>query len=408
MFLLCDLPLVYDHVIIITTSNLIPCFFSCCTGNTLKASKVTSSGDENTIKTRSLRRTKHANLTHFGSQERRKKKLSLQSQKASHVNSNVSNGAPYVPSGKETPIDLNVKSGIVIKTIDIKVAGAVDEAGVGKENLESEENKMSSSRNSKKSPSPNKTNFLPFDDRKEWAEIESIIASFGGKSPSLTSPSSSNQTRNVTNGNNNSAAQVVIKEEAKDELKVGTEGVRDFLFSINLPDYTPLMIAHGFDDVRFMGSNVMMETDLKEVVGVKSGEDVKKILSVAKRRFPRLKLLDKNSGNSVSVEEWLTSLSLEEYCSKFKENGFTDMNKTRKIWDFELNAVLDITKVGHRRRILASLGERTSLLSDLGLDDLDRSSTSNSVTPEPLTTIAVRGNKIKETPVRGNSLSIPK
>lgn len=293
----------------------------------MKACKI-SSGDD-TLKTRSLRRTKHAHLTHFGSTERRKKKLSLQKDQDSKKSTQI------ITSEKDTAIIEPAESSSVIEV----------------------------------TITPHSP-LLPFDDHKEWAEIENIIASFGNNDvPNRISPCK--------------AAQEVT------ELQTGMEGVRDFLFSINLPDYTPLLIAHGFDDIRFMGSNVLGESDLKDIVGVKSEEDVRKILSAARKRFPRLPLLHKTA--QVSVDEWLQSLSLTEYSSKFRENGFTDMNKTRKIWEFELNAVLDITKVGHRKRILASLGERTSLLTDLGLDDLDRSS---SVTPEPLTTIAVKTKRL--------------
>lgn len=73
----------------------------------------------------------------------------------------------------------------------------------------------------------------------------------------------------------------------------------------------------------------------------------------------------------LSIKSWLNSLNLAQYEDRFVENGFIDMEKVRKIWEVELNCVLDINKLGHRKRILASLGETISLINDLGLEDLD-------------------------------------
>lgn len=113
----------------------------------------------------------------------------------------------------------------------------------------------------------------------------------------------------------------------------------------------------------------MMEaSDLSEI-GIKNDQHVTKIISSARKLFPKLKLLDKKV--EVTVEDWLKTLHLQEYLERFLENGFDDMARVRKVWEVELQAVLEINKVGHRKRILAHLGERLSLMTDLGLDDLD-------------------------------------
>ena len=47
------------------------------------------------------------------------------------------------------------------------------------------------------------------------------------------------------------------------------------------------------------------------------------------------------------------------------------MSGVRNLWEVELNTVLEINKLGNRKRILASLEERLRLIEHLGLDDLD-------------------------------------
>lgn len=92
-----------------------------------------------------------------------------------------------------------------------------------------------------------------------------------------------------------------------------------------------------------------------------NGETIATMLEAAKV-LPALKQFDKEACNSVSVDEWLTSLGLREYVDVFLDTGFTDMRCVRKIWEVELNALLGIKKLGHRKRILASLGKRLSVV----------------------------------------------
>lgn len=59
-----------------------------------------------------------------------------------------------------------------------------------------------------------------------------------------------------------------------------------------------------------------------------------------------------------TVEEWLDSIRLPQYAQNFHKNGFGDMERVRKVWEIELTTVLEITRPGHRKRILSSLGDR--------------------------------------------------
>ena len=63
--------------------------------------------------------------------------------------------------------------------------------------------------------------------------------------------------------------------------------------------------------------------------------------------------------HKLTLEKWLESLDLkEEYVETFKTNLFTEMDRVAAIWDDELTSILDIEKIGHRKRILLSLAGR--------------------------------------------------
>ena len=112
----------------------------------------------------------------------------------------------------------------------------------------------------------------------------------------------------------------------------------------------------------------MDDSDLLEI-GVTSASHRDRILSEAKQ-LPKVRFLTK-SDEQMSVDQWLESLKLTQYRQSFQSNGCSEMSLVRNIWEVELNTVLEINKLGHRKRILASLGERLRLIEDIGLDVLD-------------------------------------
>ena len=117
------------------------------------------------------------------------------------------------------------------------------------------------------------------------------------------------------------------------------------------------------------GSIVMDDSDLLEI-GVNNASHRDRILSEAKQ-LPKVGLSTK-SDEQMSVDQWLESLKLTQYRQSFQSNGYSEMSRIRNLWEVELNTVLEINKLGQRKRILASLRERHRLIEDLGLDhDLD-------------------------------------
>ncbi|XP_053542315.1 ankyrin repeat and SAM domain-containing protein 1A isoform X3 [Ictalurus punctatus] len=133
---------------------------------------------------------------------------------------------------------------------------------------------------------------------------------------------------------------------------ISDQSVGDWLERAGLPQYESKLLLNGFDDLRFMGSNVMEEQDLKEI-GVTDATHRRKLLNAA-RTLPKVKGCE----SSVSLSSWLDSLGLSEYLHNFLQSGYNTLEAVRNLWELEIVNVLKITLLGHRKRIIASLTER--------------------------------------------------
>uniref|UniRef100_A0A665W868 Ankyrin repeat and sterile alpha motif domain containing 1B n=1 Tax=Echeneis naucrates TaxID=173247 RepID=A0A665W868_ECHNA len=134
------------------------------------------------------------------------------------------------------------------------------------------------------------------------------------------------------------------------------QSVGQWLDSIGLVQYENHLLANGFDNVQFMGSNVVEDQDLLEI-GILNSAHRQRLLQ-AIRLLPRVRPIGYDGNNPTSVAEWLESLELGDYTKSFLINGYTSMELVKKIWEIELINVLKISLIGHRKRILASLGDR--------------------------------------------------
>uniref|UniRef100_A0A3Q2CWP8 Ankyrin repeat and sterile alpha motif domain containing 1B n=1 Tax=Cyprinodon variegatus TaxID=28743 RepID=A0A3Q2CWP8_CYPVA len=134
------------------------------------------------------------------------------------------------------------------------------------------------------------------------------------------------------------------------------QSVGQWLDSIGLVQYENHLLANGFDNVQFMGSNVVEDQDLLEI-GILNSAHRQRLLQ-AIRLLPRVRPVGYDGNNPTSVAEWLESLELGDYTKSFLVNGYTSMELVKKIWEIELINVLKINLIGHRKRILASLGDR--------------------------------------------------
>uniref|UniRef100_A0A3P9ADR6 Ankyrin repeat and sterile alpha motif domain containing 1A n=1 Tax=Esox lucius TaxID=8010 RepID=A0A3P9ADR6_ESOLU len=130
--------------------------------------------------------------------------------------------------------------------------------------------------------------------------------------------------------------------------------VGDWLEHVGLPQYESKLLLNGFDDLHFMGSNVMEDQDLREI-GISDPGHRRKLLHAA-RSLPKVKALGCDGSSSLS--SWLELLGLQEYLHNFLSSGYRSLDCVKNLWELEIVNVLKITLLGHRKRIIASLAER--------------------------------------------------
>ncbi|KAM7404969.1 hypothetical protein PAMP_012268 [Pampus punctatissimus] len=159
------------------------------------------------------------------------------------------------------------------------------------------------------------------------------------------------------------------------------QSVGDWLEHVGLPQYESKLLLNGFDDLHYMGNNVMEDQDLREI-GITDPSHRKKILHAA-RSLPKVKALGCDSSSSLS--SWLENLGLHEYLHNFLASGYHTLDCVKNLWELEIVNVLKITLLGHRKRIIASLAERPyeeppvkpPRLSQIRCQDLPGSQTSS-------------------------------
>ncbi|XP_048879944.1 ankyrin repeat and SAM domain-containing protein 1A isoform X2 [Brienomyrus brachyistius] len=150
--------------------------------------------------------------------------------------------------------------------------------------------------------------------------------------------------------------------------------VGDWLEHVGLPQYESKFLLNGFDDLRFMGSNVMEDQDLREIGIIDPGHR-RKLLNSA-RSLPKVKAL--GCDGSTSLISWLDTLGLQAYLPNFLSAGYHTLDCVKNLWELEMINVLKINLLGHRKRIIASLAElpyeempaKPSRLSQIRCQDL--------------------------------------
>nr|XP_045008304.1 ankyrin repeat and sterile alpha motif domain-containing protein 1B isoform X24 [Jaculus jaculus] len=194
--------------------------------------------------------------------------------------------------------------------------------------------------------------------RVNWSE--SSTAEHSSKENSERTPSFTSEWEEIDKIMNsidvgiNSELEEMNGETARPRCPVQTVG--QWLESIGLPQYENHLMANGFDNVQFMGSNVMEDQDLLEIGILNSGHRQRILQAI--QLLPKMRPIGHDGYHPTSVAEWLDSIELGDYTKAFLINGYTSMDLLKKIWEVELINVLKINLIGHRKRILASLGDR--------------------------------------------------
>uniref|UniRef100_A0A4W5MEN5 Ankyrin repeat and sterile alpha motif domain containing 1A n=1 Tax=Hucho hucho TaxID=62062 RepID=A0A4W5MEN5_9TELE len=132
--------------------------------------------------------------------------------------------------------------------------------------------------------------------------------------------------------------------------------VGEWLEHVGLPQYESKLLLNGFDDLRYMGSNVMEDLDLSDM-GITDPGHRKKILHAA-RSLPKVVIITLGCDGSTSLSTWLDVLGLQEYLPNFLSSGYRTLDCVKNLWELEIVNVLKIGVLGHRKRIIASLAER--------------------------------------------------
>ena len=148
-------------------------------------------------------------------------------------------------------------------------------------------------------------------------------------------------------------------EEPEGEENLGNmDTILSWLVSLGLSQYEPMFITNGFDEVSFL-NGIVKDEDLIRL-GILHSEHRKKILdSIPAMPDCPVFGTDPHPFPS-SVREWLLKLKLPQYERQFNYYGYTNMERVRVIWELELVTVLEVTTVGHYKRMLCSLGKRDS------------------------------------------------
>uniref|UniRef100_A0A6P7F1H3 Ankyrin repeat and SAM domain-containing protein 1A-like isoform X1 n=2 Tax=Diabrotica TaxID=50385 RepID=A0A6P7F1H3_DIAVI len=221
----------------------------------------------------------------------------------------------------------------------------------------------------------------PFDEQEEWAKIQEIMASFGTgivrESVFVAELEKEFQSRLMTI----SCSQHSLANSSADNVST----VEKWLQGLGMGDYVGLFMTNGFDDLNFL-NGIMEESDLKDM-GITS-ELERQIILDSIKSLPS-KVSDSslnvcnNNNEQNTVRSWLVRISLEQYYETFVKHLYHDMERVKRIWDVELSAVLDIEKVGHRKRILVSVSSGEHIVAGPKLEAITEFGSLKNTQPVP-------------------------
>ncbi|XP_059061137.1 uncharacterized protein LOC131854026 [Achroia grisella] len=242
--------------------------------------------------------------------------------------------------------------------------------------VEEEVRRRSNTTSSNQSADKSLSILSPFDEQEEWAKISEIMASFGTKLV-RESVFVSELEQEFTSRLGLSCSESSLSPSVASNLGLWLSG-------LGLHDYEPLFLDSGYDDIDFI-NGILDENDLREM-GIEEN-DRHKIVESSKQLPLKIAEISNNHNNNnisknqnESVEEWLRNINLEQYNDTFRKHLYVDMDRVKRIWEVELTAVLEIQKVGHRKRILASVsGEQNGPANNMEDINADLNTLKNNI-----------------------------
>ncbi|VVC37716.1 Hypothetical protein CINCED_3A019322 [Cinara cedri] len=226
----------------------------------------------------------------------------------------------------------------------------------------------------------------PFDEQEEWAKISDLITNLGSGNAKESMCNELEKEFQARLGLNRSDSKEKSKKNGSDSPMT----VESWLFGLGFQDFVNAFVEFGYDNLNFI-NGVLVAADLKDM-GIEKENDRSKILEAVvdlpcvvkhfwtkryTKDIPEAKSksiadLDKvdDEEDAKQMEEWLTSIDLACYIDTFRKHLYTDLERIARIWEVELTAVLEITKPGHRRRILSSVdNSKSQLLQAVSVGD---------------------------------------
>uniref|UniRef100_F1M2J2 Ankyrin repeat and sterile alpha motif domain containing 1B n=1 Tax=Rattus norvegicus TaxID=10116 RepID=F1M2J2_RAT len=168
--------------------------------------------------------------------------------------------------------------------------------------------------------------------RVNWSK--SSTAERSSKDNSERTPSFTSEWEEIDKIMNSIDVGINSELEGMNGPRCPVQTVGQWLESIGLPQYENHLTANGFDNVQFMGSNVMEDQDLLEIGILNSGHRQRILQAI--QLLPKMRPIGHDGYHPTSVAEWLDSIELGDYTKAFLINGYTSMDLLKKIWELEL------------------------------------------------------------------------
>ncbi|KAH8278579.1 hypothetical protein KR018_005448 [Drosophila ironensis] len=169
-----------------------------------------------------------------------------------------------------------------------------------------------------------------------------------------------------------------------------------------------ILFENGYDNYKFV-HNVFEEPDIPLLhVPERDGAKLLRFVqTLPPAEFqpqvpPKTQQENKQQGVA-TLQQWLNSIALPEYLEFFNKHLYNTIESVCGVWDVELQTVLEINKLGHRRRILQSLafirqmrdGDPKSLKTPLGENNETNQLTTNGNGTTKEVAIRTPGNPVQ-------------
>ncbi|RDD42183.1 Ankyrin repeat and sterile alpha motif domain-containing protein 1B [Trichoplax sp. H2] len=187
------------------------------------------------------------------------------------------------------------------------------------------------------------------------------IPSRSMEGPKITAPSTSGSWSTIQENMDNTIDFInfeiasIKNQSMNDHMKPSEnipQSVLTWLQSIGYPQYQQNFIKHGFDDIQYLGGKILTDRELLQI-GIEDENHRRFLLREIDKLPVAHKLTQITKSNSLM--EWLETINLESYLSRFQQHGFLTIKDVVDVNDFNLTQILDIASIGHRRRMLLSL-----------------------------------------------------